>query len=233
MRRHGVTFWNSVPALVQLLADNASPGDLATLRTVVMAGDWIPPDLGARPDRGRQRRRPGPRLPARRRADQGEVLPPPLDRRARLRDLGRYLPDGTIEILGRDDFQVQVGGHRIELGEIESTAERHPDVQSCVVVATDSASGGKRLVCFVVGSPEITDFLKAQLGGDSLTGTRYARKLSETFDVSLSVRDVFTSPTCARLAAELARDQRIVDFAQAIAELAAAEEPAVEPVAGN
>jgi hypothetical protein len=70
-----------------------------------------------------------------------------------------------------------------------------------------------------------------QLGGDSLTGTRYANKLNETFDVTLSVRDVFTSPTCAQLAAELARDQRIVDFAQAIADLASSEE--LEPVAGN
>ncbi|MEO0686282.1 MAG: amino acid adenylation domain-containing protein, partial [Cyanobacteria bacterium J06649_11] len=35
-------------------------------------------------------------------------------------DLGRYLPDGSIEFLGREDFQVKVNGYRIELGEIET-----------------------------------------------------------------------------------------------------------------
>src|SRR5205807_9604330 len=34
-------------------------------------------------------------------------------------DLGRWLPDGTIEFLGRNDFQVKIRGFRIELGEIE------------------------------------------------------------------------------------------------------------------
>jgi len=35
-------------------------------------------------------------------------------------DLGRYLPDGNIEFLGRNDFQVKIRGFRIELGEIEA-----------------------------------------------------------------------------------------------------------------
>ncbi len=41
-------------------------------------------------------------------------------------DLGRYLPDGNIEFLGREDNQVKVQGYRIELGEIEATLVRHP-----------------------------------------------------------------------------------------------------------
>ncbi|HEX5886976.1 MAG TPA: amino acid adenylation domain-containing protein, partial [Pyrinomonadaceae bacterium] len=45
-------------------------------------------------------------------------------------DLGRFLPDGNIEILGRSDFQVKIRGHRIELGEIESVLEQHPQVES-------------------------------------------------------------------------------------------------------
>ncbi|HEX6862214.1 MAG TPA: amino acid adenylation domain-containing protein, partial [Thermoanaerobaculia bacterium] len=43
-------------------------------------------------------------------------------------DWGRYLPDGTIEFLGRDDLQVKVQGYRIELGEIEATLLRQPGV---------------------------------------------------------------------------------------------------------
>src|SRR5215472_9473521 len=35
-------------------------------------------------------------------------------------DLGRYLPDGSIEFLGRNDFQVKIRGFRIELGDIVS-----------------------------------------------------------------------------------------------------------------
>ena len=49
-------------------------------------------------------------------------------------DLGRYLPDGNIEFLGRIDNQVKVRGYRIELGEIEVVLGQHPMVQSSVVV---------------------------------------------------------------------------------------------------
>jgi len=52
-------------------------------------------------------------------------------------DLGRYLPDGTIEFLGRDDHQVKINGYRIELGEIEHTLLTHPAVKDAVVTVTD------------------------------------------------------------------------------------------------
>ena len=41
-------------------------------------------------------------------------------------DLGRWLPDGNIEFLGRNDFQVKIRGFRIELGEIEARLAEHP-----------------------------------------------------------------------------------------------------------
>jgi len=50
--------------------------------------------------------------------------PMPGDRVYRTGDLGRRLPDGTIEYVGRKDFQVKVSGYRIELGEIESKLDR-------------------------------------------------------------------------------------------------------------
>lgn len=65
-------------------------------------------------------------------------------------DLGRYLPDGAIEILGRDDFQVKIQGHRIELGEIEAVLRQDADVEAAVVVAPASAHGVRRLHAFVV-----------------------------------------------------------------------------------
>jgi amino acid adenylation domain-containing protein len=65
-------------------------------------------------------------------------------------DLGRWLPDGNIEILGREDFQVKIQGYRIELGEIEAALREHSAVESAVVVAPETGRGGKRLHGFVV-----------------------------------------------------------------------------------
>ncbi len=48
-------------------------------------------------------------------------------------DLGRLLPDGNIEFLGRADRQVKIRGFRVELGEIENRLLQLPDVQECVV----------------------------------------------------------------------------------------------------
>ncbi|WP_330229103.1 amino acid adenylation domain-containing protein [Nocardia sp. NBC_00508] len=62
-------------------------------------------------------------------------------------DLGRYLPDGNIEFLGRNDFQVKIAGHRIELGEIEHALLQHPEIRAAVVT-TDP--GGQRLVAYFV-----------------------------------------------------------------------------------
>jgi amino acid adenylation domain-containing protein len=61
-------------------------------------------------------------------------------------DLGRYLPDGNIEFLGREDFQVKIRGYRIELGEIESALKQHPGVEDAVV----STEENKHLVAYVV-----------------------------------------------------------------------------------
>jgi len=73
-------------------------------------------------------------------------------------DLGRYLPDGNIEFLGREDFQVKINGHRIELGEIESALTSHPDVQAAVVAALGESRGDKRLTAYVVPKPHSSAF---------------------------------------------------------------------------
>jgi amino acid adenylation domain-containing protein len=63
-------------------------------------------------------------------------------------DLGRRLPDGDIEFIGRRDFQVKIRGYRIEPGEIENHLLQFPDVKQAVVIAQEYA-GEWRLVAYV------------------------------------------------------------------------------------
>ncbi len=72
------------------------------------------------------------------------------ERLYRTGDLGRWLPDGTIEFLGREDGQVKVHGYRVELGEIEAALESHPAVAAAAVRVWGAAHGDKRLAGYVV-----------------------------------------------------------------------------------
>jgi pyochelin synthetase len=215
--RAGVTVWNSVPAIVALLHDQAA-GDGASLppslRLVMMSGDRIPPRL---PAMLRQLKKEltiislggptettiwnifypiGPEY-------QGDTIPygrPNNNNRAfvldaegedapdwvtgeicaagtglargywgddartsqrffedarrqerifRTGDLGRYLPDGNIGILGRSDFQVKVNGYRIEAGEVETRLVAIDGVKQAVVTR-QQGSHGDRLVGHLV-----------------------------------------------------------------------------------
>ncbi|MFI9154627.1 amino acid adenylation domain-containing protein [Streptomyces sp. NPDC053367] len=216
--RHGVTVWNSVPALAEMYAEITVRRGLAPapVRAFLLSGDWVPLSLP-----GRLRASwPGCRVlamggateasiwsnlyevgdvdPAWRSVPYGTALTHQtmtvLDHRMELRapwapgrihiggvglargyagderrtaerfvrhpvtgerlywtgDLGRYLPDGTIEFLGREDRQLKIQGFRVEPGEVEAAIRSHPRVADCAVGAVASADGRPRLVALVV-----------------------------------------------------------------------------------
>ena len=65
-------------------------------------------------------------------------------------DLARVLPDGTVEFLGRTDFQIKLRGYRIELGEIEARLTEHPGIEQAVVTARESEAHEKYLAAYIV-----------------------------------------------------------------------------------
>jgi amino acid adenylation domain-containing protein len=83
------------------------------------------------------------------------IHPQTQERLYKTGDLGRYLPDGNIEFIGREDFQVKVNGHRIELGEIEATLQQHPSVKQAIVTAVGESRENKQLVAYVVPDREL------------------------------------------------------------------------------
>ena len=83
-------------------------------------------------------------------------------------DNARWLSNGTIEYLGRNDRQVKVRGYRIEIGEVENLISGLPQVKQCAVVAVDRGENGKELTGFVVPEgasniPEIMGSIRKQL----------------------------------------------------------------------
>lgn len=65
-------------------------------------------------------------------------------------DLARYLPDGTIEFLGRVDDQVKMRGFRIELGEISFILAQHPSIKESLVLLREDEPENQRLVAYVL-----------------------------------------------------------------------------------
>jgi amino acid adenylation domain-containing protein len=86
-------------------------------------------------------------------------------------DRGKLHERGLLELVGRSDFQVKLGGIRIELGEIEHHLRRAPQVANGIVSAVER-NGEKELVAYVVIRPDAA--------GDGTTRTAAIRQYLAT-----------------------------------------------------
>lgn len=224
--QHGVTLWNTVPALMQLYVDYVDTIGAplpVSLRQVLMSGDWIPLSLPSRikalspttqvcslggateasiwsisypidevaadwhsipygkpmrnqtfhvmrsdfshcPDlvagdlyiggigvaKGYWQDQEKTAASFLTHPETGEIL-------YRTGDMGRYLTDGNIEFLGREDAQVKIAGYRIELGEVDAGIVRHPRVAQSLTLAVGEEQKSRRLVSYVVLNPLPTE----------------------------------------------------------------------------
>ena len=100
---------------------------------------------------------------------QFKIHNPKFERFYKTGDLGRYLPDGNIEYVGRSDYQVKIRGYRIEIGEIENVLSTHPQVREAVVITHADQVAQKQLIAYITYSYEkptlnnLRDFLKEKL----------------------------------------------------------------------
>ena len=83
-------------------------------------------------------------------------------------DLGRWLPDGNIEFLGRMDDQVKIRGYRVEPGETAAMLQRHPLISEAVVTAGPDQAGEKVLTAYFVSGENLDPAMMHEYLGRSL-----------------------------------------------------------------
>ena len=102
-------------------------------------------------------------------------------------DLGRYLSDGNIEYIGRNDEQVKIRGYRIELVEIESVLQSYEGVRQSVVVAKEREGGDKYIVGYYVSEKELDEEEIERYLGDKLPEYMIPSKLKRIEEIPVTV----------------------------------------------
>ncbi|OLL74406.1 non-ribosomal peptide synthetase [Pseudonocardia sp. Ae168_Ps1] len=126
----------------------------------------------------------------------------PGQRLYRSGDHGRWLPDGTLEFLGRRDTQVKIRGFRIEIGEIENTLARVPGVRDAAVVVAERAGGNKHLVAFYASGAPIEDVLLRERLAASLPGYMVPSVFHHRDALPLTANSKVDTKALAAIAAE-------------------------------
>jgi len=88
-------------------------------------------------------------------------LPDPADESRGLfktGDLGRRLPNGALEHLGRIDSQIKIRGFRVDLAVIEAILHQYPGVANTAVIARDlhGSADNKQLVAYLEAKEGVT-----------------------------------------------------------------------------
>ncbi|MFC9792854.1 amino acid adenylation domain-containing protein [Streptomyces sp. NPDC127584] len=136
---------------VYVVDDGLTPVPLGATGTVAFSGICVGRGYVNDPERTAECYRPDPHRPGERLYLGG--------------DLGRWLPDGRLEFLGRRDAQVKIRGFRVEIGDVEAALLRVPGVRDAAVVVTGRTGHGRNLVAFHSGDPELgSDRLRHLLG---------------------------------------------------------------------
>ncbi|HST96967.1 MAG TPA: Pls/PosA family non-ribosomal peptide synthetase [Geodermatophilus sp.] len=133
-----VTIGRPLPTYrITLLDDDRKPVPAGQVGEICVGGPGVARGYVNRPDLTADRFIPDPRgIPG--------------ERIYRTGDLGRFLPDGELEYLGRADSEVKVRGHRVDLQEIESVLLEHPQVTGAVVTLLASPDTGGDLAGYVI-----------------------------------------------------------------------------------
>jgi amino acid adenylation domain-containing protein len=138
--RPGIPIGEPVPGTrVYVLDAQMRPVPVGVPGELCAAGDGLALAYTGRPERTAERFVT---------VDLGDGL---VERVYRTGDRARWLPEGTLEYLGRMDAQVKVRGYRVEPGEVEAALARHPRVAASAVVAREDRPGDVRLAAYVVG----------------------------------------------------------------------------------
>lgn len=72
-------------------------------------------------------------------------------------DLGKLLPNGEFQCLGRIDHQVKIRGHRIELGEIEATLNTLSGIKQSAVIVSNNFGNEDKLIAYLKSSEQVLD----------------------------------------------------------------------------
>ncbi len=81
---------------------------------------------------------------------------PGLGRFYRTGDLGKLLPDGSIQFMGRKDYQINIRGYRVELGDIESQLLKITKVKEAVVIGKTGEQEEIFLHAYIVADKKFT-----------------------------------------------------------------------------
>ena len=124
-----------------ILNDNLQPAAFGTPGELVIGGDGVARGYLNRPEDTAAKFLPDP------------FHAEPNARMYRTGDRARYLPDGTIEFLGRVDNQIKIRGYRIELGEIEAALLQHSAIGAAAVIAAGAMQNNPQLTAYLTVRP--------------------------------------------------------------------------------